>query len=206
MEKTSSRRTKPTADHAIALVKASVAAIPVFGGPIASLIGDYIPTATQRSQELAFDMLKQRLDEVADRVDVCAVNKDEFSELFKTCYRTVNSTHQRSKLKAVANLLANILLKDSDPEKFSYTGSSGGNAIDFSGLDASSKYTWKDTSGVNLQRKQMRHRPSERRSAQVGSPRLMRAFSPLLSATPNWTISHDVSIRFRSEQLELWAT
>lgn len=49
------------------------------------------------------------------------MNKDEFAELFKTAYLTIVRTHQEEKLLAVTALIANILLKDGDPEKLSYT-------------------------------------------------------------------------------------
>lgn len=111
---------KSKADHALAAVKAGLSAIPVVGGAIASLIGDYVPTSTQRSIEAALEMLRARIAELADRIDVEAVDKDEFAELFKSCYLTMVRTHQKSKLRAAANLICNILLKPGDAEKLSY--------------------------------------------------------------------------------------
>src|SRR5690606_10209780 len=49
------------------------------------------------------------------------VNKDEFSDLFKSCYLVVVRTTQEEKLRAAASILANLLLKQGDPEKLSYT-------------------------------------------------------------------------------------
>ncbi len=112
---------KTKSDHAIAIIKAGVSAIPYIGGSIASLIGDYVPSATQRSIETAIEMLKQKLDKLAGRIDADAVNKDEFAELFKSAYLSIVRTHQRQKLNAAASLLANILLRDGDPDKLSYT-------------------------------------------------------------------------------------
>ncbi|TWT74670.1 hypothetical protein Pla123a_34940 [Posidoniimonas polymericola] len=43
--------TKNSGDHTLAILKAGIAGIPLVGGSIASLIGDYIPTATERSRE-----------------------------------------------------------------------------------------------------------------------------------------------------------
>jgi hypothetical protein len=42
---------KTAGDHALAVIKAGLNAVPVVGGSIASLIGDYIPTATQKTIE-----------------------------------------------------------------------------------------------------------------------------------------------------------
>ncbi len=111
---------KSTRDHALALIKAGLNAVPLVGGSIASLIGDYIPTATQRDTERAMEMLGEKLTALGVRVDVENVNKDEFSELFKSCYLVIVRTHQHEKLQAAANILANLLLRSGDPAKASY--------------------------------------------------------------------------------------
>jgi hypothetical protein len=112
---------KKPKDHILAIIKAGVSAVPIVGGSVASLIGDYIPTATQKSVEKGIDILKSRLEELGDRIDAEYVDKDEFSELFKTCYLIMVKTHQEKKLQGVAELIANILLKKNDPNKLSYT-------------------------------------------------------------------------------------
>jgi hypothetical protein len=113
--------TMAKADHALAVFKAALNAVPPIGGPIASLIGDYVPTATERSIQRASELLRERLEALGDRIDVETVNKDEFAELFKSCYYTILRTHQESKLRAATGLIANILLKPADPDKLSYT-------------------------------------------------------------------------------------
>ncbi len=112
---------KTKSDHALAVVKAAVSAIPGVGGSLASLIGDYIPSSTERSIERTLEMLQERLERLEERVDTEGLNKDEFSELFKSCYLIIVRTHQESKLRAAANLITNILLKPGDPVKLSYT-------------------------------------------------------------------------------------
>ncbi|MCK4827814.1 hypothetical protein KA005_69440 [bacterium] len=114
-----SKKTK--SDHFLAVVKAGISAVPFVGGSIASLIGDYVPSATQRSIEIAIEILKQKVEQLSDRIDPDAVNKEEFAELFKSCYLSIVRTQQRVKLNAAASLIANILLKESDPEKSTYT-------------------------------------------------------------------------------------
>ena len=111
---------KPS-DHALIFIKAGLNAVPMVGGSIASLIGDYVPLSTQRSIEQATEMLRKKLVSLEGRIDVEAVNKDEFSELFKSCYLVVVRTTQESKLRAASAILANILLKEGDAEKLSYT-------------------------------------------------------------------------------------
>lgn len=112
---------KEPKDHALALVKAGVSAVPIVGGTIASLIGDYIPTATQESIDKSIGILKARLEILGNRIDTECIKKDEFSELFKTCYLIMVRTHQEKKLQGAAELIANILLKEGDSDKLSYT-------------------------------------------------------------------------------------
>lgn len=110
---------KPS-DHALIAMKAALNALPIVGGSIASLVGDYVPISTQRSIEKATELLQNKLISLEGRIDVDAVNKDEFSELFKSCYLVVIRTTHESKLRAASAILANILLKPGDGEKLSY--------------------------------------------------------------------------------------
>ena len=110
---------KPS-DHALALVKAAINLVPGIGGAIASVIGDYVPLSTQRSAERAMELLGEKLATLEGRIDVDAVDKDEFSELFKSCYLVIVRSHREEKLNAAAALLANLLLKAGDPAKVPY--------------------------------------------------------------------------------------
>jgi hypothetical protein len=106
-------------DHALALMKAAINLVP-FGGAVASLIGDYIPSYREKTTEKAMGFLNEQLTLLEDRIDVEAVNKDEFSELFNSCYMIIVRTHHEEKLRAAAALLANLLLRQSDPSKVPY--------------------------------------------------------------------------------------
>lgn len=112
---------KTAEDHVLAVVKAGINAVPFVGGVVASLISDYIPTATQRTVEKMLNDVGERLTALGDRIDANTVNKDEFAELFKSVYLVVMRTHNEAKLKGAANLIVNILLRLSDAEKLSYT-------------------------------------------------------------------------------------
>lgn len=111
---------KSASDHALALIKAGMNAVPIVGGPIASLIGDYLPMSTQRNIEKTVSFLGEKLNILEGRIDVELVDKDDFSELFKSCYLIVLRSHREEKLRAAANLLANMLLRPGDPSKASY--------------------------------------------------------------------------------------
>jgi hypothetical protein len=111
---------KSKGDHVLAVIKAGISAAPVFGGPIASLIGDYIPTSTQKRAEEATRLLAERLEELGDRLDANAVDKEEFAELFKSCYLIAVRSRKTERLRIAANLMANMLLRPDDAEKMQY--------------------------------------------------------------------------------------
>lgn len=112
---------KSKGEHTLAVFKAGISAVPFVGGPISSLIGDYIPTATQKTIDFAILDLQAKLKCLEKRIDAEAVNKDEFSEIFKSSYLIIVRTHQQKKIKAATSLIVNALLKDGDPEKLSFT-------------------------------------------------------------------------------------
>lgn len=112
---------KTKTDHALSTIKALISAVPIVGGPIASLIGDYIPTSTQKTIDEAIKKLAQKLNALEGRLDPVNINKDEFSEIFKSAYLTIVRTHQKEKIEAATNLISNILLNNEDPEKLTFT-------------------------------------------------------------------------------------
>jgi hypothetical protein len=109
-------RSKTKKDHVIAVIKAGLNAVPVVGGSIASLIDDYVPTSTERSIEKNLNLLAEKLTSLEGRIDVEEVNKEDFSELFKSCYLVVIRSNHEEKLRAAAALMANLLLRSNDPK------------------------------------------------------------------------------------------
>jgi len=107
-------------DHALAVVKAALNLIPVVGGTIASLVGDYVPSSTQKAVERTIELLGEKLGALQGRIDVEAVNKEDFAELFKSCYLVIIRSNREEKLHAAAAMLANMLLLPGDPCKSSY--------------------------------------------------------------------------------------
>lgn len=115
------KSSKTKSEHALAVFKSGVSAIPIVGGSVASLIGDYIPTATEKSIKNAIELLEERLIKLEGRLDPSNVNKDQFAELFKTSYLAIVRSHSEIKIHAAVNLVTNILLKEGDNEKLTYT-------------------------------------------------------------------------------------
>ena len=112
---------KSNIDHAVSVAKAAVSAVPWVGGPLASLANDYIPSHTERSRDRAIVLLDERLEALGERLDAEAVDRDDFAELAKTCYLTIVRSHREEKLKAATGILANLLLREGDPDKLKYT-------------------------------------------------------------------------------------
>jgi hypothetical protein len=106
-------------DAGLVGIKAIIGAIPLVGGSLASLV-ELIPTATQRDTEKALGFFGDKICELENRIDVNAVDKDDFSELLKSCLMVMRRTHREEKLHATANILANLLLRPGDPAKSSY--------------------------------------------------------------------------------------
>ena len=111
---------KTPSDHVLAVVKAGINVVPVVGGPLANLIGDYVPNSTQRAAVRTMELLAEKLSSLEDRIDVQQVDKEEFSELFKSCSLVVIRSHREEKLRVAAALLANLLLRPSDAKKSPY--------------------------------------------------------------------------------------
>ncbi len=108
-------------DHALAILKAGLNAVPIVGGSIASLIGDYIPSSTQRALQAAVEELKERLAKLENRIDAESVDREQFAELFKSSYLILVRTHDPRRRHAVVALITNALLRDGDSEKLPFT-------------------------------------------------------------------------------------
>ena len=67
------------------------------------------------------ELLRERLEDLGDRIDVEAVDRDDFAELFKSCYLTIVRSHRDEKLRAATAILANLLLREGDPDKLMYS-------------------------------------------------------------------------------------
>ena len=114
------KQNKKILDYLMALTKAGIAAVPIWGGPIVSLINDYVPTARQKSLEEAFRLLKHKLESIEDRIDVEAVKKDEFAELYNSCLLIIVRTRQMLKLNAAVSLVQHLAQRRRSRKTFLY--------------------------------------------------------------------------------------
>ena len=107
-------------DHILSSIKAALSSLP-FAGGIASLIADYVPSSTEKSVRKAISQLQNRLEQLGERVDLASVDPDEFSDAVKSFLLLTQKTSREEKLRGAANLFANLLLKNDDPERLTYT-------------------------------------------------------------------------------------
>jgi hypothetical protein len=111
-------------DHILSLLKATLGFVSPLGGALASLIGDYVPSAAQRANDKAFELLFRKVAKLQDSkiaMDTSTINKEEFAELYKRFQGVTANTNREEKLRAAANIVANALLPPGHPSKSTYT-------------------------------------------------------------------------------------
>ena len=111
---------KKVHEHLLAIVKAGLNVHPV-GGILSSLLGDYLPSSTDRAIQELGESLQSQINALGDRLDAAELDRDEFIELFKSAYLLTIRTHRKEKIQGSARLLANMLLRTGDPQKLTYS-------------------------------------------------------------------------------------
>jgi hypothetical protein len=106
-------------DIAIAGAKAAISVLP-YGSVLIELFGDAIPSAHDRANQLANDLLRERVAELGEEVDREYVKSDEFVDLCKTCMFIVERTQHEEKLRGAANILANAAMEQGTEGKLTY--------------------------------------------------------------------------------------
>lgn len=103
----------PSSDHAVNLVKAAISGIPIIGGPISSLVNDYIPNK-KKDRILNFTkQISENIERFEDEINEDFVKTDEFAYLFEQTYKLVLENYQKEKLDSLMGLLVNSL-RESD--------------------------------------------------------------------------------------------
>lgn len=163
---------KSKTDHAVAVFKAALSAVPYVGGPMASLISDYVPASTQRALAESVALLQRNLEELAARIDPAGVDADEFAEVFKSAYLELVRTYKANKRQAAIGIVVNAMLKRDDPAK-----------LRFEELDHFARSLGSLSSGaLELLCAAVDHSKPQRE----GIPRRKLTFSELDEAFPDW--------------------
>lgn len=110
----------PKQDHITNVIKAGLSAIPVIGGPLSSLIGDYIP---KKKEERLLNFVRElttKLEEYAQSINAEYVKTDEFAYLFEECMKGVLSNYQEQKVVCFKGIIVNSLRHDLKKEQKEY--------------------------------------------------------------------------------------
>jgi hypothetical protein len=97
----------------------SMARHPACEGSTGGIIS-YIPSSQDEAVQKSFACFKEKLEDLAGRIDAEIVRKEDFAELYNSYKRTTSHTNRDEKLRAAANILANFFLKPVDPAKSSF--------------------------------------------------------------------------------------
>lgn len=109
-----------TVEVILNIFKAILSTAP-FGGGIASLMTDYIPSSRFKRLEDFATKTAEDLREHAEEVDADYLKTDDFAFMFEKCFRGAAENHQREKLDAFRGILVNSAIrKDLSEEEKEY--------------------------------------------------------------------------------------
>jgi len=101
----------PASDHVIAVLKALLASVPIVGGSLSSLVGDYIPKMKEKRFIEFTQDLQRQFTFLSDYVQRDYLKTEEFAFLFEQCYRRVSECYHAESLKALRNILVNSAIR-----------------------------------------------------------------------------------------------
>ncbi len=99
----------PSSDHIKNFLKATVSAFPVVGGPLSSLMNDYLPTKKRERFLLFVEGLEENLEEFREELNKEIIISEEFGYLFEQTIKSVLENYHEEKLKSLMALLVNSL-------------------------------------------------------------------------------------------------
>lgn len=95
-----------TCDTIINIIKAILASVP-WGGGIASLLSDYLPTARFRRLEKFAIEVANDLNRLSDKVDHEYIKTSEFGIIFESCFQKVANNPKQQKIDSFRGILLN---------------------------------------------------------------------------------------------------
>lgn len=107
---------KSKIDHSLSVIKAAVNAIPVAGGPIGSLLSDYLPSTVEKRKTEFLINLGKDLESVEERLQNDFVSKDYFLSTFMQAFRRAIENHQDEKVTAFRAIIVNSAIDQSPKE------------------------------------------------------------------------------------------
>jgi hypothetical protein len=105
-----------TVELIVNVFKAVLATVP-FGGGIASLMTDYIPSSRLKRLEQFANQTAEDLKNHADEIDETYLKTDDFAFLFEKCFRGAAESPQKEKLNAFRGILVNSTIQSDVAEE-----------------------------------------------------------------------------------------
>jgi hypothetical protein len=99
-----------TVELIVNIFKAVLSTVP-FGGGIASLMTDYIPSSRMKRLEEFANQTAEDLKNHADEVNETYLKTDDFAFMFEKCFRGAAENPQREKLNAFRGILVNSTIR-----------------------------------------------------------------------------------------------
>jgi hypothetical protein len=93
-------------EHILNIIKAALSTAP-FGGGIASLMTDYIPSMKEKRLEEFVREIAADLKSLQERIDEETIQTDEFAFVLERCFRGAAEHYQSEKLQAFRGILMN---------------------------------------------------------------------------------------------------
>lgn len=91
-------------------VKALTSAVPILGGPISTIIGDFQSIRKEKRFLEFINGLREDLYKFSDRVNAEFVSKEDFLDIFEQTTRKIVITRQEAKRTAFRHILSNAIL------------------------------------------------------------------------------------------------
>lgn len=105
-----------TKDVVLSVAKAAVSTIPIAGGPIASLMGDFIPTEMNKRRDKLVEKLIKDFEKFKDKYDKDALTRPYFISIFLECFRSAMATEKEEKIDAYRAIILNSLIEQTPDE------------------------------------------------------------------------------------------
>ncbi len=107
---------KTKLDHTLSAVKAAVNLIPYAGGPLGSLLSDYLPNSVEKRKTEFLERLGKELEAVQDKLQTDVVSREYFISTFMQSFRRALENHQEEKVSAFRAIIVNIAI-DQNPRE-----------------------------------------------------------------------------------------
>lgn len=107
---------KTKLDHTLSAVKAAVNLIPYAGGPLGSLLSDYLPNSVEKRKTEFLEKLGKELEAVQDRLRTDVVFREYFISTFMQSFRRALENHQEEKVSAFRAIIVNMAI-DQNPQE-----------------------------------------------------------------------------------------